>query len=148
LGHNQKEADGSSVTKTSGRAVAKAASSTAGSLRSSVPTTPSVNVHDLWAQLLGAGLVTSGSGSSEESFGKIAAIPGLEVQEQQQSTEGQQKSKEFPMPSEEEAKAKKDVKEEPGMLEEAKTASAQPQQPLQEIKPIVLSNRHHPSLKE
>jgi len=95
------------------------------------PATPSVDVHNLFEKLLGAGLV----GSSEAN--KKSAIPGLEVH---QSPEVRHKKGK-------ESGQLTRVKDEEDKENEAEAKPALPTVNVESAKPIVLQTRH-PSLKE
>ena len=92
-----------------------------------VPPTPepqTVDIHNLWSQLLGAGLIA----------GNSAAIPGLEVSTPAK-TETKQPKKEEPGKEE-----KEEVKKTP-------KPAVKPSEPVQVVKPVVLKS-HDKSLKE
>ncbi len=106
-------------------------------------TSPAVNVHDLWTQLLGAGLVGTGENAKNapdaSTASSSAAIPGLEVAAPPVVSSSIAKT-----PTEDVAGEKESVK----VAEEATAMKKKrPVASSKEIKPITLKS-HHPSLKE
>ncbi len=105
---------------------------------------PAVNVHDLWSQLLGAGLVTSdpavegGGGGGAAASSSKAGIPGLEVP---QTPEAQVKKE-----GEGGDKASPDSGDKKPVVKQEPETPPTPKGPVYDIKKIVLKS-HHPSLK-
>ena len=89
-----------------------------------VAAAPSVDIHNLWSQLLGAGLI-GGPGSA-------AAIPGLEVAPAANNAST--------------PKVKKERGPEVAKVEEKAKAVAKPVEPLEVVKPVVLRS-HDRTLK-
>ena len=115
---------------------AEMASSKANSTAELKPETPPVDIHDLWSQLLGAGLVAGGQSGG--------GIPGLEAQSTAAKNvdPAPQEKKEINNTS---VKSEKEVT--PNVAAAATAAATKTPEKVETVKPVVLKS-HHKSLKE
>ncbi len=107
---------------------------------------PSIDVHNLWSQLLGAGLVKTEAKEDNSNSAKAEAIPGLEAQQQQKQMQQQTSTT-----ANAEVKPQPESSTSPVPSKQEKTENVKeakvPAGPDFNVKQIILKS-HHSSLKD